>query len=202
MKIVLLRSVDNLGQAGEAVEVKPGYFRNFLEPRGMALRASAQNLRLVEQKRKKLEALVAREKEGAEKIQEALDGKELTFKLRAGERGQLFGSVTTRDVANAIKEEFNIEVERRRLDMENLKTLGDHQVRIRIYPGIAAHVTVKVQRLILEGEDTGEESTAPDPMAPPEDLEVGPQDEFPELQAADSLGTEGEASPGEQPKES
>lgn len=152
MKIVLMRSVDNLGQAGEAVDVKRGYFRNFLQPRGMALLATPNNLKLVESKRKKLEALVAREKSGAEVIKEQLDGKELLFKLRAGDRGQVFGSVTSRDVSASIKEQFNVEIERRKLDMENIKTLGDHAVRVRVYPGVTATLNVKVERLILESE--------------------------------------------------
>lgn len=153
MKIVLLRSVDNLGQAGEAVDVKPGYFRNYLEPRGMALRATQQNLRLVEARRKKLEALVARERASALTIQEQLDNKQVVFKLRAGDRGQLYGSVNTRDLVDRIKEDFNIEIERRRVDMEILRTLGDHHAKIRIYPGVVAHMTVTIERLILEGEE-------------------------------------------------
>lgn len=131
MKAVLLRSVDNLGQAGQAVDVKRGYFRNFLEPRGMALVATEQNIKMVESKKHKLDALVAREKSDAEQIRSVIDGIRLVFKLRAGDRGQLFGSITSRDVVDAIKSEHNIEIERRKVDMEILKTLGDHHVRVR-----------------------------------------------------------------------
>ncbi len=166
MKIVLLKSVDNLGQAGEAVDVKRGYFRNYLGPRGMALLATPQNLKVVESKKKKLEALVAREKTDAEKIQAELDGKTVTFHLRAGDRGQVFGSVTTRDFVDAVKEEFNVEIERRRVDMENLKTLGDHQVRIRIYPGVNAMVNARVERLIEPGEEHLFEESEEAPEAP------------------------------------
>ncbi len=160
MKIVLMRSVDNLGQAGDAVDVKPGYFRNYLEPRGMALRATSQNLKLVEAKRKRLESLVAKEKASAEKIKEMLDGKEFVYQLRAGDRGQVFGSVTSRDVVDSIKEELNVEIERRRIDMDNLKTLGDHKVRVRVYPGIAAELNVKIERLLLPGEEEIDEEKA------------------------------------------
>lgn len=153
MKIVLLKSVDNLGQAGEAVEVKRGYFRNYLEPRRMALLATAGNLKLVESKKKKLQAIVAEETTDAQKIKAILDGTRLEFKLRAGERGQLFGSVTSRDVVDAIKEKYNIEIERRRVDMENLKTLGDHPVKIRVYPGVTAVLNAHIDRLLLEGEE-------------------------------------------------
>ena len=153
MQIVLLKSVDNLGQAGEKVDVKRGYFRNYLEPRLLALVANAQNLKLVESKKKKLEAMVAVEVSDAQKIKGMLEGQKLEFKLRAGDRGQLFGSVTSRDVVEAIKEKFNIEVERRKVDMENLKSLGDHAVRIRVYPGVVATINAHIDRLIVEGEE-------------------------------------------------
>jgi large subunit ribosomal protein L9 len=157
MKIVLLKSVDNLGQAGETVNVRDGYFRNFLEPRQMALRATPGNLRLVESRRRKLEALVALEKADAEKIKGIIDGQKLTFKLRAGDRGQVFGSVTSRDVVDAVKELHNIQLERRRVDMENIKSLGDHSVRVRVYPGVVATLTVTVERLLEEGEVPSDE---------------------------------------------
>lgn len=153
MEVVLLKSVDNLGQAGEKVDVKRGYFRNFLEPRLMALAANEANLKLVESKRKQLEAMVARETKDAEKIKALLDGQKLEFKLRAGDRGQLFGSVTSRDVADAIKEKLNVEIERRRIDMENLRTLGDHPIRVRIYAGVTATLNAHIDRLIVEGEE-------------------------------------------------
>lgn len=153
MEVVLLKSVDNLGQAGEKVDVKRGYFRNFLEPRLMALAANEANLKLVESKKKQLEAMVARETKDAEKIKALLDGQKLEFKLRAGDRGQLFGSVTSRDVADAIKEKLNVEIERRRIDMENLRTLGDHPIRVRIYTGVTATLNAHIDRLIIEGEE-------------------------------------------------
>ena len=153
MNVVLLKSVDNLGQAGEKVDVKRGYFRNFLEPRLMALVANDKNMKLVDSKKKQLEAMVARESTDAEKIKAQLEGQKLDFKLRAGERGQLFGSVTSRDVVDAIKEKFNIEIERRKIDMENLRTLGDHPIRVRVYAGVTATMNAHVERLLLEGEE-------------------------------------------------
>lgn len=195
MKIVLLRSVDNLGQAGEAVEAKRGYFRNFLEPRGMALRANKANMAFVESRRKKLEALVAKEKASAETVREVLDGKQLSFKLRAGDRGQLFGSVNTRDVVEKIKEELNVEVERRRIDMEILKTLGDHPIRVRIYPGVIANMTASVERLVLEGEEVFDDEAVLKASLPPEvadDASDEDEDDVVTLAAAEAAA-EGEA---------
>ncbi|MEO8376085.1 MAG: 50S ribosomal protein L9 [Candidatus Sumerlaeota bacterium] len=153
MEIVLLKSVDNLGQAGEKVEVKRGYFRNFLEPRLLALVANDSNLRLVDSKKRQLEAMVARETKDAEKIKSLVDGKTLEFKLRAGDRGQLFGSVTSREIADAIKEHLHVDIERRRIDMENLRTLGDHAIRVRIYTGVTATLNAHIDRLVVEGEE-------------------------------------------------
>ncbi|MCC5875204.1 MAG: 50S ribosomal protein L9 [Candidatus Sumerlaeia bacterium] len=150
MKIVLLKSVDNLGQAGEEVAVKRGYFRNFLEPRGYALTATERNVKFVQSRRRKLESLVAAETESAEKIKAQLEGAKLVFQLRAGEKGQLFGSVTPHDIVSRVKADFNIEVERRKVEAPHIKTLGDHAVRIRIYPGVAATINVFVEPLEAE----------------------------------------------------
>jgi large subunit ribosomal protein L9 len=154
MKVVLLKSVDNLGQAGEQVSVKNGYFRNFLEPRGMALTATDRNIRAVDSRRRKLQAMVAAEATSAEVIKKQLEGIRLEFSLRAGEKGQLYGSVTAHDITARIKEQFNIEIERRKVDTPHLKTLGNHAVRIRIYPGVVATINVHIDKLAVEVVDT------------------------------------------------
>lgn len=153
MKVVLLKSVDNLGTAGEAVEVKRGYFRNYLEPRRMALVANKQNLAYVEAQAEKLKAVVARETTDAASVKERLETLDLHFQLRAGEMGRLFGSVTAREVLERIKEETGIEIERRKVEMDNLKTLGTHEVRVRVYPGVVAKVKATVERLVAPGEE-------------------------------------------------
>lgn len=152
MKIVLLNSVDNLGQAGDAVDVKRGYFRNFLGPRQMALVANPANLKLVESKKKKLQALVAVETADASALKAKLDGGKLKFELRAGERGQLFGSVTTRDIQESIQSTLGVEVDRRKIDAIGLKSIGDHVVKVRIYPGVIATLTATIERLVTPEE--------------------------------------------------
>jgi large subunit ribosomal protein L9 len=121
----------------------------------MALTATEKNLRIVEQKKKKLEALVAKELSSANAIKSQIDGARFDFQLRAGDKGQLFGSITSADVVNAIKTRFNIVIERRKVDMPHLKTLGDHDVKIRIYPGVIAHLNVHIDKLVVAGEDDG-----------------------------------------------
>lgn len=159
MKIVLMRSVDNLGQAGEVVTAKKGYYRNYLGPRGMALVASPANLKVAEAKKHKLNALVAAETTDAQGTKAKLDGGSIVFKMRANEKGQLFGSVTTREIVDTIKATFGVEVERRKIDADGMKTLGKHTVRVRIYPGITATLSASIERIKTAGEEE-EEATA------------------------------------------
>ncbi|MCB2157000.1 50S ribosomal protein L9 [bacterium] len=152
MKVVLFKSVDNLGAAGEVVDVKRGYFRNYLGPRGYAKMATRGNLALVESQRKKIEAMVARERSEAQVAAQDMTGVALTFQLRANDRGQLFGSVTTTDIAKALHEK-GYEVDRRKIELsEHIKALGDFDVKIRLYPEVYAEVKVTVERLLRPDE--------------------------------------------------
>ena len=152
MKVVLFQSVDNLGSAGEVVDVKPGYYRNYLGPRGYAKVANRANLALMESRRKKIEAMVAHERSEASKSAEDIQGTELTFELRSNDRGQLFGSVSTTDIAKALGEK-GFEVDRRKIELsEAIKSLGTFGARIRLYPGVYADVQVKVERYLTPQE--------------------------------------------------
>jgi large subunit ribosomal protein L9 len=161
MKIVLFRSVDNLGAAGETVDVKRGYFRNYLGPRGFAAPATRANLALVESQRRKIEAMVARERSAATDAAKGLEGVALAFELRANERGQLFGSVGTIDIAKALAAKGH-DVDRRKIELpEIIKTLGTFPVRIRLYPEVYASISVTVERLLSIAErEAIEEETA------------------------------------------
>jgi large subunit ribosomal protein L9 len=146
MKVILFRSVDNLGQAGEVVDVKPGYFRNFLGARGYAKEATRANLALMESRRKKIEAIVAKERTDAQSQKAKIDGTELSFELRANDRGQLFGSVTTADIAAALAAKGH-DVDRRKIEIsEQIKHLGKFHIRVRLYPEVYGDITVMVER--------------------------------------------------------
>jgi len=152
MKIVLFRSVDNLGSAGDVVDVKRGYFRNYLGPRGYAKTADRASLALMESRRKKIDAMVRRERSAAGDMASALNGIELAFELRANDRGQLFGSITTIDIAKALAD-LGHPIDRKKIELpEHIKTLGRFPVRLRLYPEVYADVHVTVKRLLRPEE--------------------------------------------------
>lgn len=166
MQVVLLRSVDNLGTAGDTVEVRPGYYRNFLKPRGFADLATPAVLKLVESRRRKLAALVEREKAAASSARGSLDGVQIEFHLRASEKGQLFGSVTTNDIARELGK-LGHNVDRRTIEIgEPIKSLGSHKVRVRLYTGIYAEVKIEVKRQLRPGEEDAESNPAYEETTP------------------------------------
>ncbi|MDX2174886.1 MAG: 50S ribosomal protein L9 [Candidatus Sumerlaeia bacterium] len=152
MRIILMRSVDKLGTAGDSVDVRPGYYRNYLGPRGIAVVETDGNRRMVESRRKFLEAIVIRERGDAEKLRETIQGVSLEFSLRANDKGQLFGSVTTQDITEAFAAK-GFEIDRRKVELGHpIKTLGEHKIRLRLYPGITSENIVSVTRLLQAGE--------------------------------------------------
>lgn len=152
MKIVLLERVENLGTIGDVVTVKDGFARNFLLPRNKALRATAANLKVFEAQRAQIEARNAQAKADAEKAAGKLDGGSYVILRQAGESGQLYGSVSARDVADAIQAEGG-KVERSQVVLDTpIKTLGLHQVKVRLHAEVSLNVTVNVARSADEAE--------------------------------------------------
>ena len=147
MKVILLESVKGLGQAGATVEVAAGHARNYLIPRGLAQEATPENLARVGAEHAKQAREEARRRQQAADAATRLDGGAVVVRARAGESGRLFGSVTAQEVAAAIRTQFGVEVDRRRLEVpETLKTLGDHAVEVHLYPGTVVRITVRIDR--------------------------------------------------------
>lgn len=167
MRVILFQSVANLGMAGQIVEVKPGYFRNYLEPRGLALRETPGAVRLLASKKRKIEQILLKEKSQAEEARNILTGIELTFTLKAGEQGRLFGSVTNKDIAEALKEK-GIEVDRHKIELpEAIKTLGRHIARVRLHTEVIAELPFTVEREQASGVASPAASAAtPSPESP------------------------------------
>jgi large subunit ribosomal protein L9 len=152
MKVILLERVEGWGSLGDVVNVKDGYARNFLLPRSKALRANAANLKVFEGQRAEIEARNARAKADAGKSGEGLDGTSYILIRQAGESGQLYGSVAGRDVADAVNAEGG-KVERSMIVLNKpIKTLGLHEVKIRLHPEVVVTVTLNIARSQDEAE--------------------------------------------------
>ncbi|NLN17076.1 MAG: 50S ribosomal protein L9 [Firmicutes bacterium] len=146
MQVILVRDVKNLGVSGEVVNVADGYARNYLIPRGLAVPATEGGLRQVKTRQAAEQQRREKEAEEAAKLVELLDGGKVEVLAKCGEGGRLFGSVTSADIAAAIKDQYKTEIDKRKVELaEPIKTVGSHQVTIRVYPGMTAVVTVEVK---------------------------------------------------------
>ena len=145
MKLILREDVYNLGKGGELVEVKPGYGRNYLIPRGLAVLANPKNIREVEHQKAVAAAKAAKLKASAEAIAKRLSDTPLSFKRKVGEQDKLYGSVTAMDLAEALAGR-GVQIDRRSIDLpEPLKTLGDFEVGVKLHSDVVGKVKVKVE---------------------------------------------------------
>jgi large subunit ribosomal protein L9 len=187
MEVILLERVAKLGYMGDTVRVKDGFARNFLLPRAKALRATEANKKKFEGQRHELEVRNSRLKEDASAKSAKIDGHAYVIIRQAGETGQLYGSVSARDVADAISSEAGFAVHRNHVTMpQPIKTLGLHKTPVHLHPEVEAHVTINVARSLEQAER----------QAKGEDLSVREQTSM------DDLGLEvgkalAEAGPGE-----
>jgi large subunit ribosomal protein L9 len=146
MEIILLERVENLGQMGDLVTVKPGYARNFLLPKGKAIRATAENRTKFEEGRAQLEAENLAKKGEADKVAEKMEGLTVQLIRAASEMGQLYGSASSRDIAQAITD-GGFSVAKTQVDLNNaIKTLGLFPVRVILHPEVSVEVTVNIAR--------------------------------------------------------
>lgn len=144
MKIVLRADVETLGQKGDLVEVAPGYARNYLVPKGLAMVATEGVMRQAESMRRSRQVRDTKEREGAEATARQLAAKRIEIKARSGEGGRLFGSVTSTDIAEAVEAQTGVHLDRRKLHVEPIKTLGTHEVTIRLHSEVDAPLTIEV----------------------------------------------------------
>ncbi len=145
MRIILTQDIHDLGLEGDILEVANGYARNYLLPKGFALEATPQNLRLLESRRKKIEAKRLRAKEEAEQLREKIEALELCFTHKAGEEGKLYGSVTAIDIAQELEKQ-GIVVDRRKVVLDKpIKEVGEFEVKVKVYPEVVATLRVRVE---------------------------------------------------------
>jgi large subunit ribosomal protein L9 len=146
MEVILKEDVAKLGSRGDVVKVAEGYGRNFLLPRKLAIEASAGNKKVIEQMRAAAVRRSAKEKAQAEELSKQFDGISVSFQRRSGENDQLFGSVTSGDLADSLeKKGFNID--RRKIQLhEPLKSLGDFTVPVKLHKDVTAHLKVVIEK--------------------------------------------------------
>ena len=145
MKLILREDVEHLGKGGELVEVKPGYGRNFLLPRGLAVAANPKNVRDLEHQRKIAEAKAAKLKASAEAVAKRLADTPVTLKRKVGEQDKLYGSVTALDIVEALAAR-GLQLERRTIDLpEPLKTIGEFEVPVKLHREVVGKAKVKVE---------------------------------------------------------
>jgi large subunit ribosomal protein L9 len=146
MQVILLERVESLGQMGDVVNVKPGYARNFLLPRSKALRATQDNIAYFEGQKKHLEADNLKRRAEAEKVGKKVDGIKVAIIRQASEAGQLYGSVSARDIADAIVEAgFKVDRSQVRMD-RSYKLLGLYPVKVSLHPEVTVEVTINIAR--------------------------------------------------------
>ncbi len=153
MKVILLERIEKLGNLGDVVSVKDGYARNYLLPQGKALRATPANMERFEREREEIKRRNAEARAAAEERAEKLKDAQLVVIRAAGETGHLYGSVTTRDIAAAIGEEYGIEIARSQVRLDSpIKLIGLHDVRVWLHPEVAVVITLNVARNEEEAE--------------------------------------------------
>ena len=144
MEIILLDKIDDLGNVGDVVKVKPGYARNYLFPKGLAVRSSKRNIAFVQEKRKNIELKIAKEEQASQAIFDSLKNVEILMEVEVGENDKLFGSVTTMDLQKALNGQ-NIEIEKKDILLDNpIKSLGVYDIPIKVTSSLKQNIKVNV----------------------------------------------------------
>jgi large subunit ribosomal protein L9 len=144
MNVILLEPVDNLGDAGDVVRVRPGYARNWLVPQGLALPATAANQKELQARLMQRSKQLSERKGDAERLRELLGDAAVQIRVKAGEE-RIYGSVGSRDIADALKAAYDVDVDRRKVDLrEPIKTLGEYTVPYRPHPNVTIDLKITV----------------------------------------------------------
>ena len=146
MKVILKQDVKGQGKKGELVNVSDGYARNFLFPRGLAAEADAQAMNELKNREESIRHHAEMEKKAAQETAAKLKGQTLKLTARAGQGGKLFGSVTTKEVAEELGRQFGVTVDKRKIVLDgDIKNFGSYEVEVKVYPKVTAKLTVKVE---------------------------------------------------------
>ncbi|MDO5378843.1 MAG: 50S ribosomal protein L9 [Clostridia bacterium] len=145
MKVILLKDIKGTGKRDQIIEASDGFARNFLIPKGLAREASAANLNAIENAKAAKKHREDTERAEAQEKAKQLAGKVIKISARGAEGGRLYGSVTSQEIASALEAQYGVKVEKRRIDVANIRNAGDYAVSVWLYAGITAEMTAKVE---------------------------------------------------------
>ena len=142
MKVILLQDVKKVGKKGDVIEASDGYARNFLFPRKLAQEANDSNMHILNNKKENERKEKLAQLEAAQKLAGELKGKEITIKAKTGESGKLFGAITSKDVAELIKAQYKIEIDKKKIVMDTIKLAGGYEIDVKLYPEVSTNMKV------------------------------------------------------------
>ncbi len=147
MKVILTSDVEKLGKAGEMVNAKTGFARNFLLPNKLAVQATKENIKIWEEKQAELRAIERENIKNANELKEKIENTKVKIIAKTGEGDRLFGSITSMDIEKALKEQHGLDVDKKKIEMkDNIKSLGTFNVIVKVYPDINANLEVIVDK--------------------------------------------------------
>ncbi len=203
MRVILTADVDSVGKMGEITEVKDGMARNFLIPQKLAIRATPGNIKVWEQKSNIIQKREDELRTQAQGFASNLDGASVTITVKVGEENKMFGSVTSQNISDSLKE-IGHEVSRKSIDLDSpIKEIGTHDIKVKLYQEVVANITVEVEGIDANGNKV-EIIPEPEPVAEVEvEAQTEEETEAPEVEAAASEPEQEEASEEaeEEPKE-
>jgi len=147
MKVILKEDVKGLGKKESMVDVSDGYARNFLIPKGLAVEANSSNINIMQTKKEAEKVKKEKELQQAKELAEKLKTVTVVFKTKAGESGKLFGSITSKDVADKLLKDHKLDIDKKKIHMpDSLKALGTYEAEVKLYPGVTGKLSIKVEQ--------------------------------------------------------
>lgn len=144
MKVILLQDIKGVGKKDQTINASDGYAKNFLMPKGLAVEASAANIKKLEKQKAEAEAKAQAELEAAQKLGKEIESKTINIKVKVGNNGKLFGAVTNKEVSAELKDQFNIEIDKKKIVVDPIKSTGDAEASIKLHPNVTAKLKISV----------------------------------------------------------
>lgn len=142
MKVILLKDIKGVGKKDEVINASDGYARNFLFPKKLAEEANNANLHILNQKNENLRRKKLEETEAAQKLADSIKGKQVKLFAKAGEGGRLFGAITSKDIAEEIKKQLKVDIDKKKVITDTIKHLGNYEIELKIYPEVSTKINV------------------------------------------------------------